>query len=139
VWCTLKIKIRLRPYQWGEGVLLSLAVPPIFTRSLCLLSDTGVGFVINSSTYAQYAFVVIFLPAQASVKIQTDIQASFRSVTWTVRLRLRMQVHRSGSKASSQYPSTGLHQPPALWKDVPCYYSSSQPLLLNVWHIIRRP
>jgi hypothetical protein len=82
------MKKRLRPYQWGEGVL-SLAVPPIFTRSLRLLSDTSVGFVINSSTYySQYAFAVSSLPALVSAKIQTDVRASIESVTWIMRLRL---------------------------------------------------
>jgi hypothetical protein len=34
----------------------------------------------------------------------------------------------SGSEASSSFPFTGLHQPPALWKKDTDYYSSSQPL-----------
>lgn len=91
----------------------------------------------TAKTCYSVRFCCLFLACLGLGQIQADVRALIRSVTWIMRLRLLL-VHRSGSKASSQSPSTGSHQPPALFRMYLCYCSSSQPLQFIFLCILKR-
>jgi hypothetical protein len=94
------------------------------------LPDTGVGFVVNRSTYVQYASLSSPRLPWFRPKSRTDAKDLNSPVTWVDGAGY--SVHRNGSKASSSFVLTGSHHPPALWKARNDYYSSSQPLQIFI-------